>query len=106
TVFARPLNGVDQFAFVIGLHEINIDADFGSESAQVGFDLAQRDAAVDRWLAAAEKIEVGTIENQDPLHRSSSWSQRRKALKSPVASVAAGGGWYKASNSASRTAPG
>ena len=63
----RLLDPVDQFAFVIGLPEHDLEAEaLGGRAAKL-LDVGQRGAAVFFRLAGAEQIEVRAVEDVERL---------------------------------------
>ena len=58
---------IDQGAFVVGLKEIQLGAPLLRRRRQIGVDLIERGLAVDLGLAGPEKIQVGTVDNEDAL---------------------------------------
>jgi hypothetical protein len=59
---------VDQRAFVVGLEGLDLHAQFAGQCHQLLVDLGQRGGAIDVRLAAAEQVEVGSVQNQQLRH--------------------------------------
>ncbi|MOA19164.1 hypothetical protein D3C78_1395240 [compost metagenome] len=59
------MDPVDQFAFVVGLAELHLEAQPGSGAAAQGGNVGEGFMAVGGGLTGAEHIEVRAVENQD-----------------------------------------
>src|SRR5215208_3410680 len=57
---------VQQDAFVVGLHDLEIDAELTGQRAQALVDILQRQRAVDVRLTPPEKVEIRAVQDQDP----------------------------------------
>src|SRR5690606_20704280 len=67
---ACSLNAIDQFTFVITLESGAACAAFCRQLLQALVNIVQRTSSVDLWLACAEQIEVGAVQNKNVLrHR-------------------------------------
>ncbi len=62
---AGGLDGVDEVALVVGLHEADLVAQFGGLGPQGGFDVGEGSAPVDFGFADAEQVEVGAVNHGD-----------------------------------------
>src|ERR1700693_515806 len=66
---AGAVNPVDDLVFAIALMKLDRKPKLAADPAAVRFDVSQRLAAVDLRLALAEKIEIGTVQdNDDRIH--------------------------------------
>lgn len=65
----------DEFAFVVGLHEGDVDVFACSDSAHGFFDVSEGGGAVDGWFAFAEPIEVRTRNDEDVSTRQTARAQ-------------------------------
>lgn len=64
---ARRVDAVDDGAFVVGLEGVQRGAERGGLRLCGGFDVGEGRAAVDVWLAGAEEVEVGAVDEEDGL---------------------------------------
>jgi len=61
---AGVLDPGDEFAFVIGLAEVDFGVEFGCAGPDEAFDVRERVASVDFGLAGAEEIEVRSVQEE------------------------------------------
>ena len=59
---------VDQLAFVVRLKCLDLQPQLGSPGADPILELGQGGVSIDMGLAHAEQVEVGAIEDENPLH--------------------------------------
>ena len=62
---AGAVNPVDDLVFAIALMEFDREPKLLADAAAVGFDVGQRLASIDFWLALAEEIEIGAVQDND-----------------------------------------
>ena len=79
----RLVDPVDQLALVVGLAEVDRKAQpFAGVAAGV-LDVVEAAAAVDRRLALAEQVEIGTVEDEDRDRHRSDASTESAAAEGP-----------------------
>ena len=66
TAAAGLVQRVDENAFVSALEGLDLATELVRERLQPGIHLVQRHAAVDFRLARAERLEVGSVQDEDP----------------------------------------
>jgi hypothetical protein len=62
------LYAIDNLVLSITLKALQAMAEFGGEIRQTVLDVSQVGVAVDTWLAAAKKIQVGSVYQQKAWH--------------------------------------
>ena len=67
----RGMNAIDELAFVVALKTLDIAAELCAEADQACIDVLQGAAPVNLRLPCAEEIEIGTVNDEYPCHRSS-----------------------------------
>ena len=73
--FVKPIN---EMAFVVGLAQINLEAQFARAIFEHAGKVIQRGRAVDLRLACSEQVEIGAVEDEDGIrHRA---LPRRRSL--------------------------
>ena len=65
------MNAIDELAFMIALKALDIAAELCAKADQACVDVLQGAAPVDLRLPCAEEIEIGTVNDEYPCHRSS-----------------------------------
>ena len=70
---ATPVQGVDEFAFVVALQEVHLQSVRCRPVADQAFDVGNRVAAVDLGLSGTEHIQVGTVQDQDAVAHGSAF---------------------------------
>ena len=68
--FAGLLDPVDQLALVIGLAEVDLEAECRGARRAALLDVAERVMAVDRGVADPEQVQVGAVQDEDRRQRS------------------------------------
>src|ERR1700752_3766219 len=63
--FARLLDPVDQLPFMIGLPEIDLEAECSGPGGAALLDIAERVLPVYRRLADPEQIKIGAVQDED-----------------------------------------
>jgi hypothetical protein len=63
------VEAIDQRTFVVGLECFDLQSELGSPVSDMILELSQRGGSVDLRLADAKQVQVGAVENEDPLHR-------------------------------------
>src|SRR4029077_21102388 len=64
------LQEVDDLAFVVGLEEIDLHTELSRFVANRVNQVGQRLRPVDVGLALAEQVQVGSVDDEEPLHAS------------------------------------
>src|SRR5271154_4686695 len=74
---ARAMNPVDDLVFAIALMELDRKPELSPDPSAVRLDVGQRLAAVNLWLALAEQVEIGTVQDKHDRVQSASPQRRR-----------------------------
>src|SRR5712691_3090092 len=80
----------DDLAFIIALKEVNLDVQLSRLDADRVHQVGQRPCPVDVGLALAEQVQVGAVDDEEPLHAS---ALRTNLRTTPAGTMCPGSAW-------------